>query len=382
MNLAPLKKNIYSQNGEDGVLEELLSKLNIQNGFAVEFGAWDGILYSNTFHLIRAKRWKGLYIEGDEERFQDLKKNEMVQAGAIKAVNAFIQPQGPHSLEAILTAHSVSKDFDILSIDIDGIDLYVWRSLESFKPKVVVIEINSSIDPTVTRILQNGCLERNFQNMLSIGKEKGYTLVIHTGNMIFVRNDLLPMLPPLPKDPYTLFCTNWLKRKRFWKKPQDFVFWEPNLQTKVYQIKATVEGKELLVSTSRPELLFACRSVLVHPTDQRYTSFHGKKALIPCVKRLVPVLSHPYANPSFASGAIALCSYADSSDVALFKELKLHPLESISVKGKMTQAAGMLAGKPVLEAQKLMIELLKEFNAVIHEEPLEPVQNLANGVLF
>ena len=71
------KKNIYSQNGEDGILEEILIKLNLKkNGWCCEFGAWDGKYCSNTFNLVKNFSYKAIYIEGDENKFKDLKKTE------------------------------------------------------------------------------------------------------------------------------------------------------------------------------------------------------------------------------------------------------------------------------------------------------------------
>jgi len=71
------KKNVYSQNGEDGILQELLKKLNLEkNGWCCEFGAWDGKVGSNTFNLIKNFNFKAIYIESDEKKFKDLKKTE------------------------------------------------------------------------------------------------------------------------------------------------------------------------------------------------------------------------------------------------------------------------------------------------------------------
>ena len=66
--------NIYSQNGEDGVIEELLNRLNITNGWVCEFGAWDGIHLSNTFNLIKNKSFNAVLIEGDKNKYIDLLK--------------------------------------------------------------------------------------------------------------------------------------------------------------------------------------------------------------------------------------------------------------------------------------------------------------------
>ena len=66
-------KNVYSQNGEDGIVEELLKRLNITNGWVCEFGAWDGIHLSNTFNLVK-KGFNAVFIEGDVNKYSDLLK--------------------------------------------------------------------------------------------------------------------------------------------------------------------------------------------------------------------------------------------------------------------------------------------------------------------
>jgi hypothetical protein len=64
-------KNVHSQNGEDGIIEELLKRLDIKNGSVCEFGAWDGIHLSNTFNLVK-QGFNAVFIEGDEMKYKDL----------------------------------------------------------------------------------------------------------------------------------------------------------------------------------------------------------------------------------------------------------------------------------------------------------------------
>ena len=67
-----LKKNIYSQNGEDGIIEYLLDKIEDKDYWCCEFGAWDGQHLSNTFNLVSNRNYNAVYIEGDESKYQDL----------------------------------------------------------------------------------------------------------------------------------------------------------------------------------------------------------------------------------------------------------------------------------------------------------------------
>ena len=71
MTMLKYRKNVYSQNGEDGILEEVIKKLNIHNGTFVEFGAWDGKYLSNTYYFYEKFNFSGVYIEYDSEKFKE-----------------------------------------------------------------------------------------------------------------------------------------------------------------------------------------------------------------------------------------------------------------------------------------------------------------------
>ena len=169
------KKNIYSQNGEDGILQELLKKLNLEkNGWCCEFGAWDGKVGSNTFNLVKNFNFKAIYIESDKKKFKDLKKTEREYPG-IFAVNKTIDrnKESINSLEKVLEKTKIPLDFEILSIDIDSYDLDVWETLEKYRPKIIVIEINSSINPGLYQ-RHGSCINGNrFAATLEVGKKRG-----------------------------------------------------------------------------------------------------------------------------------------------------------------------------------------------------------------
>ena len=209
-------KNIYSQNGEDGILAEILLRLQTgsKDSWCVEFGAWDGILFSNTFALVE-RDWNAVYIEGNPTRYRDLLDTKEKHQKII-AIEAFVahQPDDENSLDKLLLTTIIPKDFELLSIDIDSYDCEVWESLSNYEPKIVVIEINSSVLPGI--LWRHSCKTagNSFSSTLNVGIRKGYTLVCHTGNMIFVRNDLLHKLdfPQRYVDfPELLFLMDWIK---------------------------------------------------------------------------------------------------------------------------------------------------------------------------
>ena len=206
----------HSQNGEDGVLAELLNRLGISAADAswcVEFGAWDGMHLSNTFALVK-KGWKAAYIEGDADRFKTLLETAK-RHPEIVPLNAFVShtAQDKNSLDNLLRDLDLPSDFDVLSIDIDSHDCEVWESLTGFMPKIVVIEINSSIPPGIEKKHSAESPGNSFTSTHEVGRKKGYSLVCHTGNLIFVRDDLAAKLgidPIFYRRPELLFRPDWL----------------------------------------------------------------------------------------------------------------------------------------------------------------------------
>lgn len=222
--------NIYSQNGEDGVIEEILKRLGISNDnkkWCVEFGAWDGIHLSNTFALVE-KNWNAVYIEGDSNRYQDLLKTS-IKYSHIVPIHAFVAryQNEENSLDKLLKQTQIPKEFELLSIDIDTYDLDIWESLSNYSPKIVVIEINSHIPPGIAWRHSGEVKGNSFSETLNVAHNKGYTLVCHTGNCIFVRNDLVGNIgldSRYIQHPELLFlyefldASPWLPNKQF--KPQ------------------------------------------------------------------------------------------------------------------------------------------------------------------
>jgi len=207
------KKNIYSQNGEDGILLHLLPKIE-RSRLVVEFGAWDGKHMSNTFNLVKNWGWNAIYIEGDEVKFKDLLKTAE-EHPSIYPVCEYVGLT--KQLEDIIDEAPFGGAPDVLSIDIDGLDYKIWDNYNpKFKksPAIVIIEINSSLEPTHImsdeELTYHLLAERgvNFMTMVKLAEAKGYTLVAHTGNCIFVRNDYAKQFDVNP-NAIELFDTKW-----------------------------------------------------------------------------------------------------------------------------------------------------------------------------
>jgi hypothetical protein len=187
--LKDFKSDITSQNGEDGVLAAIFSKIGVSNRWCCEFGAWDGVQFSNT-HSLLVNGWSGVLIESDSDRFEQLKIN----TGGLNVTP--IQTLVQDDIDSILSETPIPTDFDLLSIDIDGEDFLVWESLKNYRPRVVVIEVNSGFPPGVQVLPKWGNSPKgsSIESMVTLGKQKGYELALHTGNAIFVLREYAEQL--------------------------------------------------------------------------------------------------------------------------------------------------------------------------------------------
>lgn len=208
------KRNVYSENGEDGVIENILKQLKIDSGWVCEFGAWDGKVGSNTFNLVN-KGFNAVYIEADTNKFKDLLKT--AEQFPIIPINRMVGVS-QNSLDEILGETSIPKDFAVLSIDVDGFDYDIWESLKNYNPIIVVIEIDSSINPMYDTVYhpQLDGVGTSFTAVLNLGKSKNYSFLLHTANMIFIRNDYFDLLKiKHPHNPISNFRRDFLKNQDF-----------------------------------------------------------------------------------------------------------------------------------------------------------------------
>jgi hypothetical protein len=182
-----MTKTSYSQYEEDLFVANVFKQKNINKGFFMEFGAWDGKYLSNCRYLYE-NGWKGCFIEGNKSRFLDLKKN-YTQDNNVVLLNVFVD-QADNTLDKILTQNNI-LELDLLSIDIDGKDLQIWKTLTKIKPKVIVIEFNHSIPFDVS--YEDDTEESIGNSFLAITKyanKTGYQLIhATTSNLIFINGD-------------------------------------------------------------------------------------------------------------------------------------------------------------------------------------------------
>lgn len=178
--------DIYSQNGEDGVLAEIFRRLQIEKGTSCEFGAADGKYCSNTYFLIE-QGWKGKLLEADPARLKALIDNTIghdvaVYCGPVTQVNI---------------NELVPAELNLLSIDVDNDDFHLWNAYKGVAD-VVVIEVNSSIAPP--QIVIPGERGASYSAMVMLGIVKGYFLLAHKGNCIFILNKYRGLFPEIVGD--------------------------------------------------------------------------------------------------------------------------------------------------------------------------------------
>ena len=142
-------------------------------------------------------------------------------------------------------------------------------------------------------------------------------------------------------------------------------------KSKLIDIRWTTEdGIDVVISTTRPELICACGVVVVHPDDDRYRNLVGKKIVIPVETngrtKSVDIMTHPSVKSEFGSGVLMVCSFGDQNDVAVFRELGLTPFQAIDLEGNMTDVSGPYAGLTVLEAREKVIEDLTSAERIVN----------------
>lgn len=193
----------YSQWDEDGILQYLIRNLPIEKKFFVEFGVGD---YSeaNTRLLLVKDDWAGLVIDSDVDKLTMLRNSELSWRYPLSIREAMVEPD---NINDILVEENVAGEIGLLSVDIDGMDYWVWDAIEAIKPTIVVCEYNSlwGGDRALTVPYERG-FDRTTKHfswiyagasisaLRLLGEQKGYVLVgVNDGgnNAFFVRKEIV-----------------------------------------------------------------------------------------------------------------------------------------------------------------------------------------------
>ncbi len=191
------RRNVTSECGEDGILEDIFDQLGIRIGFAVDVGANDGKWLSQTYNLFAERGWSGIAIEKDPDVYAKLLRQYAGNPN-VSCLRREVRRSGRHRLDALLSAHGAPKDIAFLSIDVEGNDYHLWSALKRYSPAVVAIDFNPSIANDIAYVQGYNAASpfgASLRALIALGKSKGYGLAAATDwNAIFVRDDLFSML--------------------------------------------------------------------------------------------------------------------------------------------------------------------------------------------
>ncbi len=206
------ERRYYSQNGEDGIIAELFRRIGTTGKAFVEFGVEDG-LECNTAYLARRAGWSGVMMEADERRFAALRRNY----GKFPNVKLLHAAVGVENVAQLFSEAGVEREFDLLSVDIDGNDYWVWKAvLAGYAPRVCIVEFNLNYPPPARWVMEYDPAFRwddttyfgaSLSSLVALGAAHGYAFAGADCNMVnafFVRRELMPadLAEPRPEEVY------------------------------------------------------------------------------------------------------------------------------------------------------------------------------------
>ena len=209
--------SIYSQEGVDGILLHIFSKIGVGQRRYVEIGCGDG-RECNTANLSLNLGWSGILIEVDELRLASARQfyDRMLQHNntEVQILNSHVTRE---NVNQVIAGAGVPDEIDLLSIDLDGNEYWIWKALTVVEPRVAVVEYNASFGPdqavTIPYDPDFNCFEAHpsgfyhgasLAALTKLGASKGYALICVESqgvNAVFVRQDLakgvFPTLDPV-----------------------------------------------------------------------------------------------------------------------------------------------------------------------------------------
>ncbi len=194
----------FSQFGEDGILQHLVRHVPIPRPLFVEFGV-ESYREANTRFLLTANNWAGLVLDGDAANIETIRHDPVYWYHNLKARAAFVTRE---NINRLLAEEGVTGDIGLVSIDVDGVDWWIWEAIEQVRPAIVVAEYNHRFGPDASvtvpyrpdfdrgRAHHSLCyFGASLRALERLGCRKGYDLVGCGSaglNAFFVRRDLRP----------------------------------------------------------------------------------------------------------------------------------------------------------------------------------------------
>ncbi len=213
-NINEFEFKVFSQFGEDGIIQHIINNINIKKKFFVEFGV-ENYEEANTRFLLENNNWSGLIIDSSKDNIQYIKNKDYYWKNKLIAIFDFINAE---NINQIIKKNDIVGQIGLLSIDIDGNDYWVWNNIDIIQPDIVIIEYNARLgfEKSLT-IPYDKNFKRGFGKnkifygaslnaLYKLGTEKGYNLVatnLNGNNAFFIKKDLLNntnIVSKLPKD--------------------------------------------------------------------------------------------------------------------------------------------------------------------------------------
>jgi hypothetical protein len=198
---------VFSQWGEDGIIQFLINQVPIENKVFVEFGVGD-YTESNTRFLLRNNNWSGLVIDGSDRYISQIQQSELPWRYDLKTECAFITKD---NINQLIAGKGITGDIGLLSVDIDGNDYWIWDAIDCIQPRIVICEYNSLLGPDhkLSAVYDDKFVitEAHFSGLYwgasiaafdHLARQKGYSLVGSNtagNNIFFVRNDVIGNIP-------------------------------------------------------------------------------------------------------------------------------------------------------------------------------------------
>lgn len=197
---------VFSKDDEDGIVQFLISHVEIKHRTFIEFGV-ENYEESNTRFLLMNDDWQGLVMDGSEENVEFIKSDRIYYRFDLQAQSAFITRDNVNDL---IRRSGFDEDLGLLSIDIDGNDYWIWEAIDSVRPRIVICEYNSlfgldpvsiSYQPDFYRTkahYSNLYYGSSLSALAHLAAKRGYILAgsnIRGGNAFFVRKDIAGSLP-------------------------------------------------------------------------------------------------------------------------------------------------------------------------------------------
>ncbi|AWA29253.1 hypothetical protein HYN48_03650 [Flavobacterium magnum] len=139
-SLDEVEFQVFSQRGEDGIIQYIINKIEIPYPIFVEFGV-ETYTESNTRFLLFNNNWSGLVIDGSAKNVDFIRKDLVYWKYDLVALNSFITRENINNL---ISSYTKVRDIGLLSVDIDGNDYWIWECIDCINPRIVICEYNSA----------------------------------------------------------------------------------------------------------------------------------------------------------------------------------------------------------------------------------------------